>query len=740
MNEDPTIPIGTATPPTQGLPVGVPAAAAAWGSFTLLARVGHGGFGEVYRAWDPHLQREVALKLLLPGAVTGEAEYEAMLREARALASVHHPNIVPVHGIDRHDGRVGFWTDFVRGKTLSVLVGQQGTFGAREAALIGLDVARALSAVHRAGLLHRDIKAENVMREEGGRILLMDFGLSALEQRQGDVAGTPNYMAPELFEGGRATVATDIYAMGVLLYFLVAGDYPVHLGGLTTSQALEAMPRRKPLMDLRPDLPESLLRTVGTAMDMDPAKRFQSAGQLANALAESLGTHGPVETSAAAVQPPSRRLGAKWIVFGLLLAAVLLAASLVWYGSRQRAPHGGNGPENSAMVAGNSEFQKAQDLLLHSYKESNLLEAAKRFESIFKVDPNNALAEAQLGAAHFALYRVHSHDPKLLEQARQESEHASSLNPELAAPHITLARIEAQEGHTELAMQEVQTARKLEPLSADVWGALGEVYEAQRKMPDAMAAYQKAIDLAPDDWRWPVNVAIAKFNQGDISGSIPLFEQAVKNAPDNWVVYFDLGLVRSQVNQIDEALKDVNRAIQIEPTDQAYSLLGTLLLYQGKYDEAIAAHKQSIKLRANFYNAWANLAEAYRWSGAHHDEAMQAYRKSIELQEAARKQNPRDPELLGTLAYSYAEIGDATRSLPLARQAIALAADDPRANFYAGMSYEILGQRAEAIPLLAKAIARGFHMNEFERDPALAGIRKDPKFKEVLAAEKAKKQ
>src|SRR5215472_1942442 len=159
MNDLPTTPIGGLGPATQAEPAGrlLLGAAACWGSFTLLARVGHGGFGEVYRAWDPHLQREVALKLLLPGAVGGEAEYEAMLREARALASVRHPNIVPVYGIDRQDGRVGFWTDFVRGKTVSVLVREQGTLGAREAALIGLDVARALSAVHRAGLLHRDI-------------------------------------------------------------------------------------------------------------------------------------------------------------------------------------------------------------------------------------------------------------------------------------------------------------------------------------------------------------------------------------------------------------------------------------------------------------------------------------------------------------------------------------------------------------------------------------------------------
>ena len=218
MNEEPTIPFGV----PQVDRAEAPPALSTWGDFSLLARVGSGGFGEVYRAWDPQLQREVALKLLLPGAVGGEAEYSAMLREARALASVRHTNIVPVHGIDRQDGRVGFWTDFVHGKTLAALLNEQGTFGAREAALICLDVAKALSAVHRAGLLHRDIKAENVMREEGGRILLMDFGLSSLERRQTDTAGTPNYMAPELFRGGPATVATDIYAMGVLLYYLVS--------------------------------------------------------------------------------------------------------------------------------------------------------------------------------------------------------------------------------------------------------------------------------------------------------------------------------------------------------------------------------------------------------------------------------------------------------------------------------------------------------------------------------------
>src|ERR1700735_747435 len=259
MHDDPTLPLGDSPSPAAG----VPALRDAWGPFRLLARVGSGGFGEVYRAWDPNLEREVALKLLLPGAVGGDEEYKAMLREARAMASVQHENIVHVYGIDRHDGRVGCWTDFVKGKTLSALLGQQGPFGYREAALIGIDVSRALSAVHRAGLLHRDIKAENVMREEGGRILLMDFGLSAGERslvRQ--IAGTPNYMAPELFEGNPATVCSDIYAVGVLLYYLVVAEYPARLTGLTANEARLALANRKPLIDLRSDLPEPFLRTV----------------------------------------------------------------------------------------------------------------------------------------------------------------------------------------------------------------------------------------------------------------------------------------------------------------------------------------------------------------------------------------------------------------------------------------------------------------------------------------------
>jgi serine/threonine protein kinase len=736
MNEDPTIPIGELTPPILGVPAEAPAPTTAWGGFNLLSRVGHGGFGEVYRAWDPHLQREVAIKLLLPGAVAGDAEYETMLREARALASVRHPNIVPVYGIDRHDGRVAFWTDFVRGKTLSTLVREQGTFGAREAALIGLDVARALSAVHRAGLLHRDIKAENVMREEGGRILLMDFGLSALEQRQTNVAGTPNYMAPELFQGRKATVATDIYAMGVLLYFLVAGDYPVRLNGLTAAEAIEAFSRRSPLMDLRPDLPESLLRTVSTAIDLDPSKRFQSAGQLANALAESLGTHAPLDIPVDSEPRRGIKSGTNWIFAGLLAAAVIGGVSLMWYGLHARTP--GPAPKTTAGSEASDEFQKAQDLLLRSYKEANVAGAVQGFQAVLKAEPDNALALADLGAAHFIQYN-YSHDPTLLEKAREESNRARNMDRNLATPYITLSRIAASQRNTEMAMQLVNTALEKDKRSADAHGALGEVYEAQGKASEAIDEYGKASDLAPKDWRWPVSTGVAEFARGNVAESIKDLQNGIALADDNAAAYFNLSIAHMQSNQIHEAQKDLERSIGLDPTDGKYAALGSVLLFSREYDESIRMEKKAIEMNNNNYNAWANLGAAYRWGGKNPQRADEAFRKAIELKEASRAHGNNDAFFLATLADNYADVGQTEKSLTLIRQALALDGANPSVEYRAGEAFEALGQRDKAIPLLASAVAHGYRTYEFERNPEVASLRADPAFTARLNEERAKK-
>jgi tetratricopeptide (TPR) repeat protein len=721
MQDDPTTPLNHEDPGSAEMPP----VSETWGSFRLLARVGHGSFGEVYRAWDPDLEREVAVKLLLPGSVEHEEDYRAFLREARALAAVQHPNIVHVYGIDRHDGRVGYWTDFVRGKTLSFLVSAQGPFGYREAALIGLDVAKALSAVHRAGLLHRDIKAENVMREEGGRILLMDFGLSTLPQLQTGVAGTPTYMGPELFSGSPASVASDIYAVGVLLFYLVTGQHPVRLGGLTAREAAAAISKRRALIDLRPDLSESFMRTVSVAMEMDPAKRYASAGQLAEALAETLGAAGTV-----AAPPKAASKTTLWVtIAALLLLAV--AGSALWLAGIPRWLHTTNGAATAGVPATQyDQFLKAQDLLQHYYKQANIGAAISGFQEVLKADPNFALAQAGLGQAYFLQYRD-SRDANLLNMAKQATAKALQLNANLAPPYITMARMEAMQGHTQLAMQQVQKAIALDPHSAEAYGALAEVYETDGRTGDALTAVQRAIDLAPDDWRWPVRLGIYYFAAGRLNEAALQLQKGVQLAPQNSIAYYDLGLARMQLGQLDEARSDLEKALSLEQDPDTYRALGSVLVLQGKYKEAIDMDKKSIDLRPGDYHTWGNLGGAYLWAGGR-ELSINAYRKAIELAEGQRLKTPDDPSLLVELADDYASAGQIDRSEVLLRKALALSPDDPNVNYRAGETYEIMGRRAAAIPLIVKALAVGYHATEFQRSPELAALRSDPAFQSAL--------
>ena len=271
----------------------------------LLDRLGAGTSSEVVRAWDTALHREVALKLLHDESDKADA-HGRLLEEARRLARVRHANVVQVYGAEEHDGRVGLWMELVHGESLEKTVQTRGPFGAREAALIGLDLCAALAAVHGAGLLHRDIKAQNVMRESGGRLVLMDFGTGEELSGTNRLVGTPLYLAPEIFRGQRASVQSDLYSLGVLLFYLVTGKFPVSAGSMEQLARAHAHREHQPLRDLRPDLPESFVSTVERALDSDPTRRYQSVGELESALRESL--DGRQQGSAAS--RPGRRRGA----------------------------------------------------------------------------------------------------------------------------------------------------------------------------------------------------------------------------------------------------------------------------------------------------------------------------------------------------------------------------------------------------------------------------------------------
>jgi serine/threonine protein kinase len=320
-----------------------------WGHLLIREQLGAGSFGIVYRAHDPQLQRDVALKIYRAGAL-GDAGLATLRTEGRLVARVRHPNVVMVHGIEQHGNDVGLWLELIDGRTLADEVRSSGPLGFRETALVGQDLCRALAAVHLAGLVHRDVKPQNVMRERGGRIVLMDFGLGgALQQpgSSGDLRGTPLYMAPELFAGAVAGASTDIYSLGVTLFHLVTGTHPVSASSRQDLERSHRAGKRRLLRDVRPDLPDAFVRVIERACAADPSARYTTSGELQTALSNALGTADLSGTAGGTTPTVTRRWA--WLVTAAALIALIAVA---WTLSRT--------PPQSTPVASSSAADGAR--------------------------------------------------------------------------------------------------------------------------------------------------------------------------------------------------------------------------------------------------------------------------------------------------------------------------------------------------------------------------------------------
>lgn len=271
-----------------------------WGGLAVREHVGRGRFGDVFRAWDPAIERHVALKLLRDAQPPSES---AVVHEARLMARVRHPNVATIFGAAHQDGRTGLWMEFVEGQTLQSELRERGPLPADEAAGIGIELCRALAAVHAAGLVHRDVKSQNVMREVGGRVVLGDFGTGLeLEVDSGDIqlAGTPLYLAPELWDGSPATSQSDLYSLGVLLFHLATGSFPVDGRSISDIRGAHASGVRKRLADVRGDLPPAFVEAVDRVLAPSPADRFADAREMEAALAAS------ISQAIESVEPSSR--------------------------------------------------------------------------------------------------------------------------------------------------------------------------------------------------------------------------------------------------------------------------------------------------------------------------------------------------------------------------------------------------------------------------------------------------
>ncbi len=281
------------------------------GEFRLLKEIGRGGMGVVYLAEDTHLERRVAIKTL-PTHLGGDAAVrQRFLREARTAASLSHPNIVSVYSAAERQGIVYFAMGYVQGESLAERIQRLGPLPLQEALHVMRQLALALDAAHAQGVVHRDIKAENVLLDGQGRALVTDFGIARVTEAQpltatGTVLGTVQYMSPEQVIGETLDGRSDLYAMGVLLFYMLSGKFPFERNApsaVLVAHVNSAPPR---LHSLRPDLPDGVDALVQSLLEKHPDARVPSAGALLERLQAMEGTALAVVPQAVAgrVTPP----------------------------------------------------------------------------------------------------------------------------------------------------------------------------------------------------------------------------------------------------------------------------------------------------------------------------------------------------------------------------------------------------------------------------------------------------
>jgi hypothetical protein len=319
----PTQPEQTATLPSTG--DCKPQVQGSFGPYQILAQLAHGGMGVVYRVRDTRLDREVALKVIRTGVLAADNEVDRFRREARAVAQLKHPHVVPLFDVGEIDGHHYFTMELARSGSLA---GQRERFQAdrRAAVQLLIKVARAVQHVHERGLLHRDLKPGNILLRDDGEPLISDFGLAKAVgidpdlTRTGAVVGTPAYMAPEqaLGQAQRLGPTTDVWSLGVIAYELICGTRPfAESKERSLSEVIVHDPPPLP-RSVRRDLDRDLETILLKCLEKDPAQRYASAGTLADDLEAWL------EGRPIKARPASRlrRLG-RWVRRHRLAAAAL---------------------------------------------------------------------------------------------------------------------------------------------------------------------------------------------------------------------------------------------------------------------------------------------------------------------------------------------------------------------------------------------------------------------------------
>jgi eukaryotic-like serine/threonine-protein kinase len=563
--------------------------------YEILQLIGQGGMGAVYKARDRELDRIIALKLIRPELAKNPEILRRFKQELILARQVTHRNVIRIFDLGQSDGVKFITMDFVEGCDLHRLLLEKGKFPPREAAQVLLQICRALETAHTEGVIHRDLKPQNVILDPRGRAYVMDFGIARSAYlpgmtKTGALIGTPEYMSPEQARGEKLTERSDLFSLGVIFYELLTGKspYPADASLGTLWKRLQEKP--KPPVDVDPTVPKPLNDIVMKALEVEPENRWTSAREMAQQLELWLGPSAEGST----IFLPGTHTSAYWKWASAALA-VLLMAAVIAFRLKNPKPNVAHAPV-SVLVA---------DFTNHT--GDPLFDGT--LEPMFNVALEGASflnAYSRGGARKLAQKLPHATD-KLDEQAARlvamdqglGAVVTGSLSRRGDGYKLSVEALDARTGNS-IAAAEVTASNKDElllavpKLAAPIRKALGDSTPKSVQLQAAGGAFQAASLEAAHEY----GVAMEQQLAGNMQASLQSFSKVVEMDPNFARAYAGMAAVAGNLGQLQEAEKDVKLAM--EHVDrmterERYRIRGLYYARTGSWEKCVEEYSELVQ-------------------------------------------------------------------------------------------------------------------------------------------------
>ena len=697
------------------------------GHYRMLEKIGAGGMGEVYRAWDEHLDREVAIKLLPAGALADEEARHRFRREAHALSKLEHPNIATVHDFDSQDDTDFLVTEFVPGVALDEQIAL-GPLPEKEILELGRQLAEGLSAAHTQGLVHRDLKPANLRRTGDGRLKILDFGLaralplpSALPlaetiSRTEPLEGTLAYMPPEQLRGEPVDARGDLYSTGAVLYEMATGRPPFEekLATLLADAILHALPL--PPRSLKPSLSPRLEDLILKCLEKDPAHRYQSALELLADL-RRLAAQAEEEKSLAVLyfQNLGGRIEDEYFRDGITEDIITELSKI-----------------KELRVFSRSALLPYRDKPMTPRQVGQQLHASYVLEGSLRREGSHlrltaSLVEARIGHCLWA------------ERYDREMEDVFAIQDEIAHAIARALRLVLSE--QEKRAIEKRPTRDVRAYDLYLRGR-EFFHQSRRKGFDfAREMFTRAIQIDPAYARAYAGIADCSaflfFYWDSSEANRQQADEASRKAleldPDLAEAHASRGLTASLHKQYDEARKELEIAMRLEPRlFEPYYFLARNCYAQGRLEEAVRWFERAGEVCPEDYQAPMLMASALHGL-ERKSEAQAAYHRGLVIAERHLELHPGDSRALYFGANALSQVGEREKCKQWLERALALEPDEPMVLYNVACVYALLGEAEPAIDCLERSITGGWGQREWmEHDPDLASLRTHPRFQALV--------